>query len=129
MALPVVFISHFTVKAGKLDALKQLAREVAARLEVEKPQTSVYLEYLDETSTRMTFVHLFANSQAMDRHFEGAQERSNAAYDFMDPAGWEIYGEPSDAALGMIRQAATSAGVRLVIEPESLAGFARISSK
>ena len=128
MAQPIVFISHFTVKAGKLDRLKQLARDVAERLEAEKPQTALFLEYLTDQGTRMTFVHVFADAEAMDRHVEGAEERSKAAFEFMDPAGWEIYGQPSNAVLDSIRRAATSAGVPLIHQPEYLAGFARIPS-
>ena len=122
---PIVFISHFTVKAGKLETLKLLAHDVAIRLEAEKPQTLAFLHYLDDKGTQVTFVHVFADAEAMDVHFRGAQERSRAAFEFVDPKGWEIYGLPSDAALGTMRKAATSAGVPLTIQPEYLAGFVR----
>jgi hypothetical protein len=122
---PIVFISHFTIKAGKLETLKLLAQDVAIRLEAEKPQTLVFLHYLDDKGTQVTFVHVFADAEAMDVHFRGAQERSRVAFEFVDPKGWEIYGHPSDAALGTMRKAATSAGVPLTIQPEYLAGFVR----
>src|SRR5687768_16320223 len=112
MVQPIVFISHFTVKAGQLVRLKRLAREVASRLEAEKPQTLLYLGLLDDAGKHMTFVHVFADAHAMDRHFEGAEERSASALQLMDPTGWEIYGQPSNAALGSIREAAASAGVQ-----------------
>ena len=129
MGHPIVFISHFTIKPGKLDDLKLLAQEVATRLEAEKPQTLVFLDYLDDDGTQATFVHVFADPEAMDLHFEGAQERSRAAFEFMDPNGWEIYGQPSDAAMGTMRQTATSAGVPLTIQPEYMAGFVRLSAR
>ncbi len=127
MAHPIIFISHFTIKPGKLADLKLLAREVATRLEAEKPRTLVFLHYLDDDGTQATFVHMFADPEAMDLHFGGAQERSRVASEFMDPNGWEIYGRPSAAALGTMRQAATSAGVPLTIHPEYLAGFVRLA--
>ena len=127
MAHPIVLISHFTIKPGKLDDLKGLAQEVATRLEAEKPQTLVFLDYLDDKGTQVTFVHMFAGPEAMDLHFGGAQERSREAFEFMEPKGWEIYGRPSAAALGTMRQAATSAGVPLTIHPEYLAGFVRLA--
>lgn len=129
MAHPIVFISHFTIKPGKLDALKLFAREVAIRLEAEKPQTLIFLDYLDQKGTHATFVHMFADPEAMDLHFGGAQERSQSAFEFMNPNGWEIYGKPSEAVLAAMRQAATSAGVPLVVQPEYLAGFMRLSGK
>jgi hypothetical protein len=86
------------------------------------------LAYLDDTGTEVSFVHVFTDVDVMDLHFQGAEERSRAAYEFMDPAGWEIYGTPSDAALQMMRQAATSAGVALTVQSEYLGGFLRIQS-
>jgi quinol monooxygenase YgiN len=127
MAHPIVFISHFTIKPGKVDDLKLLARDVATRLEAEKPQTLIYLTYLDDNRTHATFVHLFADAATMDLHFEGARERSEEAFELMTPIGWEVYGEPSAEALGTMQRAATSAGVPLTFHPEYLAGFVRLS--
>ena len=128
MSHPIVFISHFTIKAGKLDSLKLLAQEIATRLDAEKPQTLVYLDYLNDDGTLATFVHVFPDPQAMDLHFEGADERSRAAFEYMDPSGWEVYGQPSDAAIGAMREMATSAGVPLTVQPDSMAGFVRLSA-
>ena len=47
----------------------------------------------------------------------GAEERSEAAYELLEPNGWEIYGAPSDSALLMIRQAADAFGVTLSVQP------------
>jgi quinol monooxygenase YgiN len=127
VAHPIVFVSQFTIKSGKLNDLKRLAQDVATRLEAEKPQTLVYLDYFDDNGTQVTFLHVFADPDAMDLHFAGAQERSRVASEFMDPTRWEIYGRPSAAALGTIRQAAASAGVPLTIRAEYVAGFIRLA--
>lgn len=129
MGHPIVFISHFTIKAGKLNELKLLAQEVAARLDAEKPQTLVYLDYLNDNGTQATFVHVFADPVAMDLHFEGADSRSRAALELMDPTGWEIYGQPSDEALETMQRTAASVGVPLTIEPGYAAGFMRLSAR
>jgi len=89
--------------------LKLIAHEVSAQLEAEKPQTLTFLMYLDDNGTQLTFIHLFAEPAAMDLHIRGADERSRAASEFMDPVGWEIYGQPGDAVLAEMRQTATSA--------------------
>jgi quinol monooxygenase YgiN len=128
MTEPIVFVSHFSVREGKLNELKQQFREVLEMLEAEKARTTAQLAYLDETGTNLSIVHVFADADTMDIHFQGAEERSKAAYEFMDPAGWEIYGTPSDAALQMMRQAATSASVALTVQPDSMGGFLRIES-
>lgn len=125
MPEPIVFISHFRVKAGKLDAVRQLSRQVFGQLEAGKPRTLAFLGYLDEASTRLTFVHLFGDAESMDIHNEGAGGRSSAADELIEPEGWEIYGTPSDAALQMMQGEAAAAGVTLSVEPQSLGGFIR----
>jgi hypothetical protein len=64
----------------------------------------------------------------MDLHFEGAEERSKLAYEFLEPRGWEIYGRPSEAALEAMRRAAASAEVTLTVQAEYSGGFLRLSS-
>jgi hypothetical protein len=125
MSEPIVFISHFRVRAGKLDDLKRIIEEVTRSLEAEKPRTLVYFSYVDAQGTNVTFVHVFADAESMDLHVEGAAERSKAAYESMEPDGWEVYGTPSDAALGMLRGAADASGAKLDVQPRYLDGFLR----
>ena len=128
MTDPVVFVSHFTVKEGSLDALKRHAPGTAQGLQEDKPRTSVFVAYVSGDGASASFIHVFVDADAMDAHIEGAMERSQAAYEFMSPAGWEIYGRASDAAMRMFEQAAADAGVSLRTEPEYLAGFLRLGT-
>ena len=64
----------------------------------------------------------------MDIHFEGADERSRAAYEFIEPAGWEIFGRPSADTIERLHQGAVSAGVPLTVASDYVAGFLRASS-
>jgi quinol monooxygenase YgiN len=125
---PIAFISHFLVKQGKRDDVKQLFQDVAKRLEADKPRTLVFLAYLNDIGTQVSFLHVFVDAEAMDIHFEGSDERARAAYEYVAPAGWEFYGRPSQQAMETMRQAATSAGVTLSVEPDFLGGFLRLGS-
>lgn len=125
MTEPIVFISHFRVKAGQLDALRVFLQEGAAELQAGKPRTVAFLAYIDEAGTQASIVHVFPDADAMDLHFEGAEERSRAAYEFLEPSAWEIYGAPSAAALGLMREGASAAGVTLMVQPGSIGGFLR----
>ncbi len=125
MSEPIVFISHFTIKEGKLEQLRELSRQIQAALQAEKPRTAAYLFYLDGEGRDLSIVHVFPDAEAMDVHFEGADERSSAAYEFMAPAGWEIYGAPSRNALAAMKEAASRAGVGLKLEPQMMGGFLR----
>ena len=126
MSEPIFFLSHFRIKAGQLDLVRQLTSDVAARLQAEKPRTVLFLSYLDADGGTISFLHAFADAESMDLHFVGSDERSRAAYEHIEPLGWEVYGNPSSAALETLSQAADSAGVSLASHPEFLAGFLRL---
>ncbi|HUG47684.1 MAG TPA: antibiotic biosynthesis monooxygenase [Candidatus Limnocylindria bacterium] len=123
MQQAIVFVSHFRLKEGKLEAFREHASKTAALLDVEKPRTLLFHVYLDEQAERVSIVHAFADREAMDSHVQGAAERSRVAYETLEPESWEVYGEPSDAALSMLRQAAQTAGVSLSMWAIHLSGF------
>lgn len=127
MPEPVVFLSHFRIKDGQLDTVRQMMSEATSRLQAEKPRTVLFLSYLDADGATISFLHAFADAEAMDLHFVGSDERSRAAYEHIQPLGWEVYGTPSTAALETLRHAANSAGVSLASHPEYLAGFLRLA--
>ncbi len=110
MAAPIVFISHFGVKQGKLEPYKDLARTVTAQMEAQKPRTLAYLFYLSPDGSEAAIVHVFPDAESMDVHAQGSEERSRTAFEFLVPHGWEIYGTPSDAVLEQMREAASASG-------------------
>jgi hypothetical protein len=128
MSEPIVFVSHLRVKAGKFDDMQDLSSQIATAMEAGRPQTIGFLFYVDEGGTRVTIIHMFPDAESMDLHFAGADDRSRAAYEYVDPDGWEIYGKPSEAVLEQMRREAATAGVGLELQPEFLAGFLRLVS-
>jgi hypothetical protein len=84
--------------------MKQLTRNVTRRLEAEKPRTVLFLSYVDVERGVASFLHAFPDTDAMDVHVEGADERSSRACELIEPLGCEIYGGPSDTALGNMRR-------------------------
>jgi hypothetical protein len=123
---PIVFVSHFRVKDGKLAGFKEAMHGAAKVLRAERPRTLAILVYLDETGGTASIVHVFADAESMDLHFAGVEQRSSAAYEYVVPDGWEIYGRPSETVLEQMRQEAASAGVTLNLQPDYLAGFLRL---
>ena len=102
MSGPIVFISHFKVKEGKLDALKQFAQAMTEHIKAEKPGTLVFLQYLNEEGTEQTIVHVFPDADAFDRHGEGVAERAKAGFEFLEPISRELYGMPNQKTLAMM---------------------------
>jgi hypothetical protein len=125
---PIVFISHFKLREGKLEGFEDLSRAAQSALAEEKPRTVAYLFYLNEDRSELTIVHVFPDADAMDVHAEGSDERAAAAYEFVEPAGWEIYGRPNTGVLEAMREAAARSDVDLVWQPESMGGFLRSTS-
>jgi hypothetical protein len=127
MSEPIVFISHHRIKEGKLDALRIVHQEKTLLLQELKPDTIVFLAYAREDGDEVSFVHVFPDAEAMDIHFQGAEERSKRAYEFMEPKSMEIYGLPNDGVLEMMKQIAES-GVSVSIDTDHLGGFLRLKS-
>ena len=92
------------------------------------PERSCSSRTWTNSAAGYSFLHAFPDADAMDQHFEGADDRAAAAYEFIEPRGWEFYGKPSEEALEGIRVTAARFGVPLVVEPEFNAGFLRLGS-
>jgi len=125
MSGPIVFISHNTVKDGKLEGFRKAFGEVADALEAEKPGTIVYLAFADENGTRVSVVHVFPDAGAMGRHLQGVQERMAKAVGFIETTGYEIYGTPSASVLEAMRGFAQSEDVPLQVQPDYIGGYLR----
>ena len=87
-----------------------------------------FLPYLDSTGERLTIVHVFEDAAAFDAHLAGADDRSTAAYEFIAPLSFEIYGPASESAVTMFRAAAAADALELILAPELPAGFLRTRS-
>jgi len=128
MSEPIAFVSRFRVKPGSEAKLRELARLTTSQIEMEKPGTLLFLVYLDADRSMVSFLHAFADADSMDRHFEGSDERSRAAYDLIEPAGWEFFGTPSPEALEAMQRAAAASGATLTVRPDHVAGFLRLTA-
>jgi len=122
-----VFISHHRLKPGKFEELKSLMGEMWATMEVEKPRTLMNLAYRNEEGTEVSFMHAFADIEAMQLHWEGADERGQQAYEFIEPIGFEIYGDAGEQIVEGMRSEAAAGGATLTLWPDFVAGFLRLA--
>jgi quinol monooxygenase YgiN len=125
MSDPIVFISRNRVKEGKLEEFKRFYTEGAKTPRREKPGTVAFLAYASEGGVEVTIIHVFPDADAMDRHMEGVAERSKEAYQFIESAGFEIYGRPNDDVLQMMKQLARP-GLPVTVRLQSLGGYLRL---
>ena len=127
MSEPIVFISHHRVKPGKAEELKALMAEMWSVMEKEKPRTLMNLAYLNEDGTEVTFMHAFADIEAMQLHWQGADDRTAQAYEYIEPIGFEIYGSAGQQIVDGMRAEAADGGATLTLWPEFVAGFLRLA--
>jgi hypothetical protein len=70
-------------------------------------------------------VHTFPDADAMDSHLEGVGERAEAALEYIEIAGYEIHGAPSEQTHETMRGYADRLGVPLTVRPDHLGGYIR----
>lgn len=125
MSEPIVFISHFKVKDGKLEGLKQHSQMMADHIQANKPGTVVFLQYFNEDKTELSIVHVFSDAEAYDQHVEGVIERARAGLEFIERVGIELYGTLGSQALAMF-EALKSSGVAFMHMPKFNTGYLRL---
>jgi len=128
MSDPIVFISHFKIKEGKLDDVKQLSQTVSEFIEANKPGTAVFLQYINTEGTELSIIHVFPDAEAFDKHNEGAGERSSKAFEVIVPTRREIYGLPSDQAMAILTPPEGS-GITVNQTPQFVDGYIRLKSE
>jgi hypothetical protein len=127
MGGPIVFISHHRIKPGKVEPLKALTNEMWSAMDQEKPRTLVNLSFVNDDGTEVAFLHAFADVEAMQLHWQGADERTRQAYEFIEPLAYEIYGDAGDQIVEGMRAEAASTGAKLTLVPEFVAGWLRLA--
>jgi quinol monooxygenase YgiN len=127
MSEPIVFIVRNRIKSGMLEGFRRHYLESVPPTQAAKPGTLVQLAYLNRDGTELDIVRLYPSAEAMDRHLQGADVRSKAAYQFIEPLSIEIYGTPSSYALEMMAKVAGS-GIEVSVSPQLIGGFVRPGS-
>jgi hypothetical protein len=124
MTDPIVFISRNRVKEGLFDDFRKHYQDSIPATEAGKPGTLLQLAYANEDATEVVIVRLFPNAEALDLQLQGADNRSKAAYQFIEPTNVEIYGTPNPYAMEMITKVAGS-GIEVRLNTQFIGGFIR----
>ena len=85
------------------------------------------LSFMNEESTEVTFMHAFADIEAMQLHWQGADERGRQASEYIEPVGYEIYGPAGEQIVEGMEAQAARADATLALWPEFVAGFLRLA--
>lgn len=125
MSQPIVYVDTSEVQAGKLPELRAAIRELAEFVEENEPQLVSYSVYFAEDESHMTVMHVHSDSASLDHHMEVAGARFERFTDLVTLRSIHIYGQPSQRALGQLRNKLLLLGAGDVVLHAPHAGFLR----
>jgi hypothetical protein len=120
MSEPFIFIGTHTLREGKLQDFKQQWLELLEMVEAKEPRLIAFHAYVNEDGTELTIVQV--HMQVVRDHISEAHQSVVEKTERID-----IYGNPSDTVLEMIRQVVESEAP-LNVKAHHLSGFTRSSA-
>ena len=131
MSEPLIYISTWKVKEGRLEDYKQFAKQLMEIFEAKEPQLIAINIFVNEDGTEMTSIQVHPDAASMDFHMQivnqALGEEMNdwvGRADFLEPKRFEVYGTPSTKLLEADNPA-VEAGIPREIKPQLIAGFTR----
>jgi hypothetical protein len=131
MTEPVVYVSTWKIKEGKVDAYARFHERLANTVRDLEPRVAAFLAFANDDGTEVTGIHVFADSDALDRHMGVLAERMGVLAEDMglvtDPLGpghIDVYGTRPERALAMDRPLEDS-GVPFTVKTRFVGGFTR----
>jgi hypothetical protein len=131
---PLIYISTWRIKEGKLEDYKQFTKEFLEIIKAKEPQLIAIHLFLSEDGTEVTSIQVHPDAASMDTHMQTVEKVLGEdmgewveRVDFIEPKHLEIYGNPS-ADLLEADQPLVESGIERSIKPLHLAGFTRSSA-
>ena len=131
MYKPLIFVSTWKIKEGRLDEYKKFAKEFIEHVKTREPQLIAFNVYFNEDETEMTSIQVHPDAASMDFHMQVMAQVIGedmiewiGRADFLEPKQFEIYGTPS-AKLLEADQRFVDAGIPQSVKPLHFAGFTR----
>jgi hypothetical protein len=131
MIKPLIFVSTWKIKEGRLEEYKKFAREFMEHVKAKEPQLIAFNMYFNEDETEMTSIQVHPDAVSMDFHLQVLAKVIGEDMidwidraDFLEPQHIEIYGTPS-AKLLEADQPFVDAGIPQSVKPLHFAGVTR----
>src|SRR5688572_11607414 len=125
MTQPLMYVDTSEVRGGALPELKSAIGELADFVENNEPQLISYNVYFSDDGSRMTVLHVHADSSSLDYHMDVAGPRFREFAGLLTLSAIDIYGEPGDRALRQLRDKVRLLGSGDVVVHALHAGFSR----
>jgi hypothetical protein len=127
MAEPIIFVDTFAISEGKVEDLKQIAKEMVELVQVNEPRVLVYHIYIDGDARTMTGVQMHPDSASIETHFAVAGPHFGKVMECLEGHGtMNVFGSPSEAVRQQMTQMAGSMGIKVNFR-DLTAGFGRLA--
>ena len=127
MSKPLIVISKFRVKEGKLEELRQYYKKILDVVEANKTQMIAFHGFLNEEGTELTSIQVHPNTASMEFHMQVLKENWDESFSqytqMVEGTTIEYYGTPPESALA-INELSKQV---LTIRPVHIAGFTHSS--
>ena len=129
MSSPFIFIATNRLKTGQLDRERKRVPGLVEFIDANEPRLIAFNEYVNDTGDEVTVVQVHPDAASFEAHMGIVQERAQQAYaETLDATvRVQVFGQPTDAILEVLRQQAGS-GVEISVNGEHLGGFTRSSA-
>ena len=128
MAEPIVAIDVSGVREGRLEDVRSAIRELAAFVDANEPTPILYNAYLDGSSNQLTVIQVHPDSASLEQHMTIAGPAFPKFAELIRMRSMDVYGEPSQSLLRLLRQKAEMLGGIPVTVHTRHAGFDRFDT-
>lgn len=127
---PFIFIATNRLKPGRLESERERVGGLVEFIESNEPRLIAFNEYVNEAGDEVTVVQVHPDAESMEAHLAVVGERAREAYaQTLDATvRIQVFGEPTEAILEILRQQAGS-GVEITVNGEHLGGFTRSAAQ
>lgn len=123
---PVVLITTYAIKDGKLERFQGFLRELLDALEAEEPDALSVNAYISADRTEASIVQFVSDAESIKRFWRILHRRTGRSLDDLAITTCvQVYGSLGDIALERTRHSAGSAASTTVM-PEYFGGFTRL---
>ena len=125
MSKPVIILDTSEIRKGKLADLKDAMTKLAGFVEAHEPGIIAYHVYINGDGTRLTVLQIHPDSASAEFHMKVAGSAFPGFAELIRMSGIDIYGDPGQKLLEMLKRKARMLGSRIVVVHEFHAGFFR----
>jgi hypothetical protein len=126
MPTPFVLITTHEVPLGRLAEVVDLSSRYEQRVRAEEPALRAFHAYLSEDGSRLSLVHVLADTAAAEHHLGVAAPFITAAQDVLRTVRVDAYGEPGPRLQGALDRNAEG-GTPVYVQSRVLGGFDQMS--